>query len=412
MKLIKRTYIYTTVWILPFVIIGSLFAFYMIEYIAYEETDEFLTYEMERLVNYHKENNDLPDFHKVADIIPDVKYDEPFFKDTLLLEPGDNEMVPHRELRFSINHNGRDFTIVIRHLLLGRDDIAQGTFFIIIGLVFLVGLFLVVTLNTVTGKIWSPFYKTLRKITEYKPGSPPPDFWETNIDEFNSLNTTLQSFLKKIADDYRHNKEFNENASHELQTYLAVIKANAGMLLATESETANLVEINKIQKAATKLSQIQKSLLLLSKINNREFSNNETINFEVIVKSSLDTFAEVAEIRQFKITRETEPCMLYIDGGLAEILVNNLIKNAVKHNVQNGFINVSLNNEKFIVENSGLPFSGNPETLLQRFSKGENGNIGIGLAIVKEICEIYHFKLSYMVSEENKHKIEILFPVE
>ncbi len=412
MKLIKRTYIYTLVWILPFVVIGSLFAFYMIEYIAYEETDEFLTYEMERLVNYHKENNDLPDFHKVADIIPDVKYDEPFFKDTLLLEPGDNEMVPHRELRFSINHNGRDFTIVIRHLLLGRDDIAQGTFFIIIGLVFLVGLFLVVTLNTVTGKIWSPFYKTLRKITEYKTGTPPPDFGETNIDEFNRLNTTLQSFLKKIADDYRHNKEFNENASHELQTYLAVIKANAGKLLALENETANLEEINKIQKAATKLSQIQKSLLLLSKINNREFSNNETINFEIIVKSSLDTFAEVAEIRQFKITRETEPCMLYIDGGLAEILVNNLIKNAVKHNVQNGFINVFLNNEKFIVENSGLPFSGNPEILLQRFSKGENGNIGIGLAIVKEICEVYHFKLSYTVSEEDSHKIEILFPVE
>ena len=149
------------------IIIGSFFAFYMIEYISYEETDEFLTYEMERLIEYHKENNDLPDFNNVDDIIEDVIYSEPFFKDTLLLESGDNEMVPHRELRFTINHNGRNFTIVLRHLLLGRDDIAQGTLLIIAGLVALFALFLILTLNLVTGKIWNPFYKTLDKIIRF-----------------------------------------------------------------------------------------------------------------------------------------------------------------------------------------------------------------------------------------------------
>ncbi|MCG6188467.1 sensor histidine kinase [Maribellus maritimus] len=409
MRLIKRTYIYTSVWLIPVLVIGSLFAFFIIEYITYEETDEFLTYEMERLVRYHEENNDLPDFHKVADIIPDLKLEQPVFKDTLLLESGDNEMVPHRELRFSINHNGHDFTIVIRHLLLGRDDIAQGTIFIITGLIFLIGIFLVLTLNIVAGRIWHPFYKTLNKITHHKIGSPPPDFDKTTIDEFSQLNSTLHSFLKKITDDFQHNKEFNENASHELQTHLAVIKANAGKLLGEGNKTAHLEELNKIYSAATKLSQIQKSLLLLSKINNREFNNNEKINFETILESSLKTFDEVAAIREIKISKETRPCTLLMDTGLAEILVNNLIKNAVKHNIQRGSISVKLTDKSLIIENSGQGFSGNPKLLLQRFSKGKNGNIGIGLAIVKEICEIYKFKLSYAISETNHHKIEINF---
>src|SRR5690554_3813028 len=117
MKLINRMYFYTAIWLIPFVVIGSLFSFFMIEYIAYEETDEFLQYEMGRLVEYHGRHNDFPDFTNVAALLEDISYKEPFYKDTLLLETGDNEMVPFRELWFSIDHNGRDFTIILRHLL-------------------------------------------------------------------------------------------------------------------------------------------------------------------------------------------------------------------------------------------------------------------------------------------------------
>lgn len=394
------------------IVIGSFFAFFMIKCISYEETDEFLTYEMERLIEYHKANNDLPDFNNVDDIIEDVKYDEPFFKDTLLLESGDNEMVPHRELRFSINHNGRDFTIVLRHLLLGRDDIAQGTLLIITGLVTLFALFLILTVNMVTGKIWNPFYKTLDKITRFKISESVPVFEKTSIDEFNTLNSTLQNLLKKISDDYRHNKEFNENASHELQTHLAIIKANAGKLLDKQQEDAqNIDELNKIYSAATKLSQAQKSLLLLSKINNMEFSNNVSLNLAEVLLSSLETFTEAINIREIKISREIKPCTVFMDTGLAEIFINNLIKNAVKHNIQQGYITVKLTAEMLEIENSGPEFKENPDSLLQRFSKGENGNIGIGLAIVKQICELYHFTLTYAISEKNHKIIVFLKPV-
>ncbi len=409
MKLIKRTYIYTSIWLIPIFLIGSLFSFLMIEYIAYEETDEFLTYEMERLIQYHEKNDDLPDFANIAGVFENQKYEKPFFKDTLLLESGDNEMVPYRELWFSINHNSRDFTIVLRHLLPGRDDIAQGTLLIIGGLLLLIAMFLILTVNMVTGKIWAPFYQTLDKITRFKINDPVPGFAETDIDEFKSLNTTLQALLKKVSDDYRHNKEFNENASHEIQTHLAVIRANAGKLLDSSSEDVQKSEeISKIYSAATKLSQVQKSLLLLSKINNREFNNNITLNLEETVKGVLGTFSEAINLRGINLFQEIAPCTVVMDAGLAEILINNLIKNAVKHNIQQGYISVKLSNEMLIVENSGLPYLGNPESLLQRFAKGETGNIGIGLAIVKEICELYNFSLSYKI-EGSHHKISVFF---
>lgn len=409
MKLIKQTYILTFVWLIPVFILGGLFSFFTIKYITNEETDEFLTYEMERLVKYHQENSDLPEFHNVAAIYEDVKYDKPVFKDTLLLEPGDNEMVPYRELYFTLNHNGRDFTIVLRHLLPGRDDIAEGTILITSGIMFLVTFFLFLMINLVTGKIWQPFYRTLEKITRFKIGETIPVFEKTKTDEFNTLNSTLHSFLKKISDDYRHNKEFNENASHELQTHLAIIKANAGKLLGNcKDDPQQMDEINKIYSSATKLSQIQKSLLLLSKINNREFSNNQHIQLENILATTLETFAETISMREIELKTSISKCDVFMDAGLAEIMLNNLIKNAVKHNTDKGFININLTADYLQVENSGSRFKGNPEMLIQRFSKGENGNIGIGLAIVNEICQLNGFRLIYKI-EENRHKIEIIF---
>lgn len=409
MKLIKRTYIKTAFWLLPVMIVGSIFCFYMIEYISYEETDEFLTYEMQRLINYHQQYNDLPEFHQVAQILPDVKFEKPLFKDTLILEAGDNEMVPYRELYFTINHNGNNQTIVLRHLLLGRDDIAEGTLLIITGLMLLVAAFLYIIVNYMAGKIWNPFYQSLDKLVRFKINGPLPVFPQTDIDEFKSMNLTLDVLLKKIADDYRHNKEFSENISHELQTHLAVIRATAEKLINNPDLAPEIDGLQKIYTASSKLSQVQKSLFLLSKINNREFSNLVTVDLRYPLEQSLDVFDEAIILRKITVTRQLKPCQLTMDAGLAEILVNNLVKNAVKHNIHNGMIHIDLSQNSLLVENSGLPFEGDTQSLLERFAKGKNGNIGIGLAIIKQICDLYNFRISYIVSEKNTHQVRISF---
>lgn len=409
MKLIRKTYLYTVLWFPLVLIIGSVFIFYMIRYINYEETDEFLTYEMERLVEYHRQHNDLPDFHHVAAILPDVKYDSPVFKDTFLLEPADNEMIPYRELYFTIEHNNTSQTIVLRHLLPGEDDIAEGTLLIILGLMLLISLLVFVILNVMAGKIWKPFYQTLDKLTAFKISGPLPQLPSTEIDEFRLLNTTLDNLLKKAAADYRHNKEFGENASHELQTYLAIIRANTEKLINENRDGEIPGELQKIYSAATTLSQIQKSLLLLGKIGNQEFSNRVKTDLKATMEQSLETFREAIEIREIKVTTVLDDCVVTTDPGLAGILVNNLLKNAVKYNIQGGFIQIGLNKNELKISNSGQPFAGNPETMMKRFEKGKDGNIGIGLAIVKQICGLYNYGVSYTVSKEAVHTVKVVF---
>ena len=412
MKLIKKTYLYTAGWMIPLMLIGSVFVFYMIKYISYEDTDEYLIYEMKRLINNFNESNEVPDFDNGVEIIPGIRFDKPEFRDTLLLEPIENEMVPYRELYFSINHQGQNFTIVLRHLLLGRDDITKGTILIIIGLMFFVYLQMFFVVSRITGRIWKPFYITLDKLINYKSEDNPPDFPDTKIEEFNKLNDTLIILLRRIYSDFKHYKEFNENASHELQTHLAIIRANSEKLLnksniINDDESAGILQM--LFSASTRLSQVQRSLLLLSRITNREFSNNSDINLCDLIRQSMETFSEALNIRKIIVEEKIEECWLYMDTGLAEILVNNLVKNAVKHNVQNGYIKIILNNETLIIENKGRPIFSKPENMMERFAKGQDGNFGIGLAIVKQICELYNFRITYEVTGKTIHSISVRF---
>jgi signal transduction histidine kinase len=412
MKLIKQTYLHAAIWLLPVVIIGSVFCFFTIEYIAYEETDEFLKYEMDRIVNYNNEFQSFPNFHNIAYIVPHVNYPRPYYKDTLLLEPADNEMVPYRELRFSISQNGYFYGVVLRHLMLGRDDIAQGTLLITVGSMLLIALFMVLIVNHITGKIWAPFYHTMNKLKTFSIDSPVPDFLTTRTDEFEELNTTIKGLLKKISDDYHNNKEFYENASHELQTHLAIIRTNTEKLIddSDSSEKKGINELEKIYAAVTKLSHVQKSLLLLCKVNNRQFCNDTNIPFHGIVQQAIDTFSEVCQIREITVTSEIHPVIVSMDLGLAEILINNLLKNAVKYNVDRGYIRISLDTSSFEIKNSGPEVETDPSKFFERFSRGLNGNLGIGLAIAKQICEFYNFSITYEISDRCNHILRVHFP--
>lgn len=410
MKLIRTTYLKASIWLLPILLIGSIFCFYMIRYIIYEETDEYLTYEMERIVNYHNSFNDIPDNHKITSILEGKKLSESLFTDTLMLEEADNEMVPHRQLFFPIHHNGKDFTIELRQLLPGKDDLIEGTLLIVTGLMIIISLIFLLMVNQISARLWKPFYNTLELLSSYKITQAIPAFSSSKIEEFNTLNATIETLLKKIANDYIRTKEFNENASHELQTHLAVIRANTESLINEAQDHAPSPEkLQEIFNATIKLSRVHKSLLLLSKIGNMEFSNQTHINLDITINQYLSLYAEAIELRNISLKQEIAPCKLFMDAGLADILINNLIKNAVKHNIDNGFINILLSSDSLIISNSGQPFEGNAENLLQRFAKGKGGNYGIGLAIVKQICELNNFSLSYKISKENTHSIQISF---
>ncbi|APD06414.1 histidine kinase [Flavobacteriaceae bacterium UJ101] len=408
MKLIKKTYNNALFYLFPFLALGVFFTFYIIEHVNYEETDEYLTYKMGHLKAYYQKNNVLPRFPQSVDRIQyNVKPIQPFFKDTLILETADNEWIPYRELHFTLPHGNQYHKIVLQHVLLGKDDVLEGTFFITIILILAFIIILVIIINT-TYTLWNPFTDTLSKIENFDLKKELPHFSETNIDEFQSLNHTLNKLLVKIKSDYNQTKEFNENASHELQTYLSIIRHSHEKLFNSLDNPKTLQEVQKAHSATLKLSQIQKSLLLLSKIRNQEFTQIDTIPLKIIIQETIIQFEELIEFRNIATLIHLEDVTVQMDSGLAQTLITNLIKNAIRHNIQGGYIKIELKNQLLIIENSGLPLNRSSKEMFQRFTKGQQGHLGIGLAIVYEICSFYNYSLDY-TNQKEKHFFSLNF---
>jgi len=400
------------IWLLPVVIVSGVLGYFMIKYISGSEVNEFLTYEMERIIDYSKVHNDLPRYQMVADILPGKQTETPFFRDTLILETGDMEMAPYRELLFPLEFDDGEYTIVLRHLLLDRESVFKGTLWVTFGLSLLIFIVVLGIVPLVARNVWSPFYTSLGLLKGFHPEKPLPLFPQSGIVEFSEMNDSVGKLLVRVKHDYQKAQEFNDNSSHEMQTQLAIIKATAENMLSVDEKSFPqewVEQINKIHQSASRLSQIQRSLLLLSRIGNREFDNNQWVNLKNHLENTLQFFDEMIQMRNIGVRLQLDECKVYMDPGLANVLLNNLVKNAVKHNLDHGFIDITLRDNSIRISNPGIISSNNPDVMKRRFAKGPAGNRGIGLAIVDQICTIYNFTFQYKTEEENLHVFEIFF---
>ncbi len=281
-------------------------------------------------------------------------------------------------------------------------------------LVFILLLISIVFLNKKSSrKLWHPFFQTLQ-VTGSFDVVHNPSFQldsETGVSEFNELNRELNSLTAKVNLAYNNQKQFVENASHEIQTPLAIIRSKLDLLInqpnITETTASLLADITE---ANDRLSQMNKSLLLLAKIDNNQFPEKSAIDISNLIKKLLASYRDHYE--KFPKLMEFIETGISVTGNpaLMEILFSNLIKNAVVHNLTGGFINVQLNAAHLIIENSGPPLSSEPSLLFERFNKAnaDSQTTGLGLALVKQICQLYNMDLQYTYSNQ-MHKIRIGF---
>ena len=156
------------------------------------------------------------------------------------------------------------------------------------GLILLFLFLLISTLlinNFVLKKTWRPFYQMLNYLNDFRLDRNASRVTsETHIKEFSLLNETVQNLLKTNVDIFNSQKQFIENASHELQTPLAIGINKLELLAGDEDLSAEQIrKIGDIIEAFQRLSGLNKSLLLLSKIENRQFISEEPVNFDVIL---------------------------------------------------------------------------------------------------------------------------------
>jgi signal transduction histidine kinase len=332
----------------------------------------------------------------------------PTFETTTGFDAKDNRKLPFRQLTHIVPVNGIAYLITIRRSQEQRTVLVANITRIM--LIVFAALFIITLLVNwlISRTIWQPFRRSLQKIRDAElQKMEAVHFEETNIKEFNELNSSLNQMAGKIHTDYISIKEFTENAAHEMQTPLAVVQSKLELLL----QDSNLKDeqVNSIIQASdalTRLSKLNQSLLLLTRIENNQFETTEKISLQAVTEKYLKLFDELIKDRNVSVeTTFNEDWSITLHPLLADSLASNLIGNAVKYNYNGGRIIITVNSNKYEISNtSDLPAI-NQEEIFKRFnkSKSNSGNSnGLGLAIVKKICDTHGLSITYR-GEDNYH---------
>ena len=324
------------------------------------------------------------------------------FSNTTYLNPIENEQEPGRSLVTTLRLKGQNIQVTITKSRVESEDLVRVILLITLGVTLILLVSLIIINRFVMSRLWMPFYNTLKRMKAFevtKMESLNSDM--TKIDEFIELNQSVNAMADRVKKDYRELKSFTDNASHEMMTPLAVINSKLDSLLQTEPFTAQQgTLLEDIYQATGRLSRLHQSLLLLAKIENNLITDAQEIDLKVLIESKVRQFHELFErdslIVQTKLSNKTVNMSRY----LADILLNNLFSNAVRHNQRGGKILIELTEDTLIISNTGKDFSGK-DRLFDRFSKSnESEGMGLGLAITKQVCNLYGYQINYQKINE------------
>ena len=222
---------------------------------------------------------------------------------------------------------------------------------------------------------------------------------QTTTVEFKKIQQLFQEMLERIEHDYRNLKEYTENMAHEIQTPLTVIRNKTENLIADESlmqQHASTVKI--IYDEANHLSKLGNTLNLITKIENHEFRNTLSIPTRAVIEKHIESISEVASLKSLEIERElSDEHILYIDPFLLDIVLKNILRNAIRYGIPDGPIKIKTTIDCLSISNYGPPLEDAPDNLFKRFYKknGSRASQGLGLSLVKKICELNNLTISY-----------------
>lgn len=227
----------------------------------------------------------------------------------------------------------------------------------------------------------------------------------TKITEFRKLNAATMAFAERGEKLFEQQKTFIGNASHEMQTPLAICRNRLEMLMEDETLTEHqLNELIKTHQTLENLTRMNRSLLLLCKIENGQFVDTRSVCLNDILAHYLDDYKEVYAYRNITVTVTTDSSFcVEMNDSLVSVLVTNLLKNSFVHNIDGGFIYIKITANTFEISNTGEKPLGR-ERIFERFYQGQKkeGSTGLGLALVDSICKANHLKIDYTYVE-NRH---------
>jgi signal transduction histidine kinase len=327
------------------------------------------------------------------------------------LDPDDRED-RFRVLSSHIQANGRTYHVNVATNVEEADEtiLAIGAVaFIFFGL--LVAGFIILN-RRIAKATWRPFRKTIEHLKAFDLASRKAmPFEPTDIEEFEELHRVLQRLIERNISTYDQQRVFIENASHELQTPLAILKSKMELLLQNKDLTSDQAEIlNAIEAPLTRMTRINKNLLLLAKIENSQFEGRERLDLSIVLEDCMALFADYMEEKALVPDVVSQgPLLVDSNRFLLETMVHNLLTNAIRHSPHRSHIGIELTRSSIMVSNPGAEGL-DRSRLFERFSvsASESTSSGLGLAIVKEICQQNGWQAAYGFAN-GRHNFTVSF---
>ena len=396
----KNTFVYLIITFLVFLLTGWSLSLYLDNYINTELEDIYDRSEKKAKFIYEKESGNIEHFRNVTyiklDTVPKLA-DYPQYRDTLLLHRDSPEQKLHRIKTVVRKHNDQyylmDIVIGTSEFLLLREVIFNTLppAFIILALL------VVISNRFLSSYLFRPFNHILNQMKTYSVGKKLSHI-KTNTREFNHMQELFEKMIENIEKDYRNLKEYTENMSHEMQTPLSVLRSKVENLMIDENLMQDNSEtVKQIYDEINHLSKMGSTLNLITKIENKEFLNNEVIATGPVIENHINKISELVELKSLKIETSLSPGHKFsIDPILLDIMLTNLLRNAIKYSTADSVIEIK-SDTKLEISNLGEPLPFSPEKLFERFCSGSHGkhSLGLGLSIVKQICELNEIKIVY-----------------
>ncbi len=423
MKLIYRIALRLSLVLLPLMALwGALFYFTMVDEIN-DEADDALEDYSELIVKRMLAGRELPkpnsgsnNSYSIVRIDAAEAAERPHIEyyDAEVYIPEKEETEPARVLTTIFqDDDGHYYELKVATPTFEKEDLLAAILY------WVVFLYLLLLLTTISLTVWvfqrsmRPLYALLHWLDGYTPGrnaAPVPN--DTRISEFRRLNAAAQQAADRSERLFEQQKQFVGNASHELQTPLAVLGNRLEWLLDnTQPSQTQMEELLKMQRTLRHIVRLNKTLLLLTKIDNGQFPESSEVDIAAIIGEQLSLYDEIYAARQIVCTVDcTGPFVVRMNESLAATLVTNLLKNAFVHTSAGGGVEVSLRGRTLTVANDGAaPLDA--EHVFERFYQGsrKEGSTGLGLALVSAVARYYGLRIDYRF-EHGRHRFSVTWP--
>ncbi len=402
------------------ILVVSAPVFYFVSHALYiYEADEVLTFHKEDFLRKSKQHKFTEsDISKWNNYNSNIKVTEDFGLKTdsifnkKYFDSTSKEYEPFRELWAPIEVAGKKYTYTEKNNLVVMEDMAISIaiLFLVVIAFLMIG---IIWLSKHSAKIlWAPFYNTLDQIKSFElDKSTEPNFPNTNIEEFSRLNNSLKKLIENNVSIFKNQREFVENAAHELQTPLALFQTKIDSLAQLNITEEQAVILESLNRDVARLNRLNKNLLLFSKIENDTYFEVETFVVNDYLNKNFAFFTEQAAMKNIQIiTNNVDTIAVNSNQILLDVLINNMFLNAIRHNINGGKIVITLRNNTLSFANTGEAKALDENRMFNRFAKinsAGKGN-GLGLAIVKKVCDRNNWHIYYQFAD-NQHVFSVEF---